>query len=474
MPQQNYLDELTPAFTPLLAIKEASRCLLCHDAPCSQACPAQTDPGKFIRSIYFRNFKGAAETIRENNALGAVCARVCPTEKLCQSGCTRAGVDAPIDIGRLQRFVTDFEQQTGMEIYQPGTKTLGKVAIIGAGPAGLQASVTLTNQGYDVTIYEKEAQPGGWLRNGIPQFRLPQSVLDAEIARIEKMGVTIKCNNEVGNTLTLEQLKAELSENTALVSVMAANNEIGTIQPIKQIAELAHSVGAKFHTDAVQAVGHMHIDVQEMGIDMLSLSGHKFRGPRGTGVLYVKKGITLEPLVYGGGQERGLVSGTENTAGCIGLAAAMKEAVEGLDEKMGYVKKLTDKLVKGIMENIPYSHYTGDPVNRLPGTASFVFEAIEGEGLILRLDNAGVCGSTGSACSTGSLDPSHVLMAIGLPHEIAHGSLRLTLGEQNTEEDVDYIIETVTDVVKTLRSMSPVWENGKPNLTAAADLTAHH
>ena len=292
---------------------------------------------------------------------------------------------------------------------------------------------------------------------------------------LEKEGYRVTyLNVDKEGRVDLEQLKAELSEDTALVSVMAANNEIGTIQPIKQIAELAHSVGAKFHTDAVQAVGHMHIDVQEMGIDMLSLSGHKFRGPRGTGVLYVKKGITLEPLVDGGGQERGLVSGTENTAGCIGLAAAMKEAVEGLDEKMGYVKKLTDKLVKGIMENIPYSHYTGDPVNRLPGTASFVFEAIEGEGLILRLDNAGVCGSTGSACSTGSLDPSHVLMAIGLPHEIAHGSLRLTLGEQNTEEDVDYIIETVTDVVKTLRSMSPVWENGKPNLTAAADLTAHH
>ena len=291
---------------------------------------------------------------------------------------------------------------------------------------------------------------------------------------LEKEGYRVTyLNVDKEGRVDLEQLKAELSEDTALVSVMAANNEIGTIQPIKQIAELAHSVGAKFHTDAVQAVGHMHIDVQEMGIDMLSLSGHKFRGPRGTGVLYVKKGITLEPLVYGGGQERGLVSGTENTAGCIGLAAAMKEAVEGLDEKMGYVKKLTDKLVKGIMESIPYSHYTGDPVNRLPGTASFVFEAIEGEGLILRLDNAGVCGSTGSACSTGSLDPSHVLMAIGLPHEIAHGSLRLTLGEQNTEEDVDYIIETVTDVVKTLRSMSPVWENGHPNLTAATELHAH-
>ena len=293
---------------------------------------------------------------------------------------------------------------------------------------------------------------------------------------LEKEGYRVTyLNVDKEGRVDLEQLKAELSEDTALVSVMAANNEIGTIQPIKQIAELAHSVGAKFHTDAVQAVGHMHIDVQEMGIDMLSLSGHKFRGPRGTGVLYVKKGITLEPLVYGGGQERGLVSGTENTAGCIGLAAAMKEAVEGLDEKMGYVKKLTDKLVKGIMENIPYSHYTGDPVNRLPGTASFVFEAIEGEGLILRLDNAGVCGSTGSACSTGSLDPSHVLMAIGLPHEIAHGSLRLTLGEQNTEEDVDSYHRDgpPTSLRRCLLPMSPVWENGHPNLTAATELHAH-
>ena len=291
---------------------------------------------------------------------------------------------------------------------------------------------------------------------------------------LEKEGYRVTyLNVDKEGHVDLEQLKNELSEDTALVSVMAANNEIGTIQPLKQISELAHSVGAKFHTDAVQAVGHMHIDVQEMGIDMLSLAGQKFRRPRGTGVLYVKNGIQLEPLVYGGGQERGLVSGTENTAGFIGLAAAMQDACEHLDEKMGYVKKLTDKLVKGIMENIPYSHYTGDPVNRLPGTASFVFEAIEGEGLILRLDNAGVCGSTGSACSTGSLDPSHVLMAIGLPHEIAHGSLRLTLGEQNTEEDVDYVIETVTDVVKTLRSMSPVWENGKPNLTAATELHAH-
>lgn len=177
MSQHEYQAELIPAFTPLLAIKEASRCLLCHDAPCSQSCPAETDPGKFIRSVYFRNIKGAAETIRENNALGAVCARVCPTEKLCQQGCSRSGIDTPIDIGRLQRFVTDFEQQTAMQIYQPGRKDKGKVAIIGAGPAGLQASVTLTNLGYDVTLFEKEAQPGGWLRHGIPEFRLPQKVL---------------------------------------------------------------------------------------------------------------------------------------------------------------------------------------------------------------------------------------------------------------------------------------------------------
>lgn len=209
MSQQNYLDELIPAFTPLLAIKEASRCLLCHDAPCSQGCPAQTDPGKFIRSVYFRNFKGAAETIRENNALGAVCARVCPTEKLCQAECSRSGIDKPIDIARLQRFVTDFEQQTDMKIYRPGSKTLGKIAIIGAGPAGLQASATLCNLGYDVTVFEKEAQAGGWLRHGIPEFRLPQRVLDNEIQRIVEMGVTIECCCEIGNSLTLEQLKAE-------------------------------------------------------------------------------------------------------------------------------------------------------------------------------------------------------------------------------------------------------------------------
>lgn len=267
----------------------------------------------------------------------------------------------------------------------------------------------------------------------------------------------------------LGQLRREISEDTAIVSVMAANNEIGTIQDLKAISDLAHAHGAVFHTDAVQAVGHMPLDVQAMGIDLLSLSAHKFRGPKGIGALYCRKGITLKPSVFGGGQERGWASGTENVAGMVGLGVAIEDAVTGMAEKMGYVRGLTDRLIEGIMK-IPYTHLTGDPENRLPGTASFVFEAIEGEGLILRLDACGVCGSTGSACSTGSLDPSHVLMAIGLPHEIAHGSLRLTLGEQNTEEDVDYLIESVTKVVDGLRAMSPVWVNGKPDLSMAASL----
>lgn len=270
----------------------------------------------------------------------------------------------------------------------------------------------------------------------------------------------------------LDQLARELCEDTALVTIMAANNEIGTIQPIAEIAKLAHAHGAVFHTDAVQAVGHMPLNVHDMDIDMLSLSAHKIRGPKGIGALYCKKGISLVPLIHGGGQERGLASGTENVAGMVGLAEALRDAAAHMDTVLPYVTSLRERLVEGVMK-IPYTHYTGDPVNRLPGTASFIFEAIEGEGLILRLDNEGICASTGSACSTGSLDPSHVLMAIGLPHEIAHGSLRLTLGEENTEEDVDYIIEKLTAVVETLRAMSPVWQDGNPNLTAASALHTH-
>ena len=284
---------------------------------------------------------------------------------------------------------------------------------------------------------------------------------------MERIGsdVTYVNVDEQGH-LKLDELEAAINENTALVTVMAANNEIGTIQDLKAISDICHKHGVLFHTDAVQAMGHMRIDVRELGIDMLSMSGHKLRGPKGTGALYCRKGIVLEPLIHGGGQERGKRSGTENVAGIVGLGEAVRYADENLESSMAYVTKLRDRLIEGVLK-IPYTQLTGDPVNRLPGTASFVIECIEGESLVLRLDLAGISVSTGSACSTGSLDPSHVLMAIGLPHEIAHGSLRVTLGEQNTEEDVDYLIEKITYVVKTLRDMSPVWDekiSGQPML----------
>ena len=253
------------------------------------------------------------------------------------------------------------------------------------------------------------------------------------MAALERMGFEVTYIKPTAEGyIRPEDVEAAIRPDTALVSIMMANNEIGTIQPIKEIAEIAHKHGVWMHTDAVQAVGAIPVDVKELGVDMLSMSAHKFNGPKGMGALYCRKGIKLEPLIHGGGQERGLRSGTENVAGIVGLGEAIRYADENMEKNMAYVKGLRDRLIEGVLK-IPYTHLTGDPVNRLPGTASFVFEAIEGEGLILRLDNAGVCGSTGSACSTGSLDPSHVLMAIGLPHEIAHGSLRLTLGEQNTE-----------------------------------------
>ncbi len=253
-----------------------------------------------------------------------------------------------------------------------------------------------------------------------------------------------------------DDLKAALRPDTILVSIMAANNEVGTIEPIRDLAAAAHQAGALFHTDAVQAVGHMPIDVKEWGVDLLSLSAHKFCGPRGVGALYVKSGLRLPPLIFGGGQERGRRSGTENVAGAVGMAAALWEAVSNMPRESARLTALRDKLISGL-KKIPRSRLTGDPVNRLPGSVSFIFEAIEGESIVLRLDNEGICSSSGSACSSASLDPSHVLLAIGLPHEIAHGSLRLSLGEETSEEDIEYLLEKVPQVVSDLRSMSPLW-----------------
>lgn len=252
-------------------------------------------------------------------------------------------------------------------------------------------------------------------------------------------------------------LEAAIRPDTILISVMAANNEIGTIQPIAEIGAIAKAHKVLFHTDAVQAVGHIPVDVEEWNVDLLSLSGHKFGGPKGIGALYMKKPLRLPALIQGGGQEKGRRSGTENVPGAVGMAAALKEATDHLPEESARLAALRDKLIAGL-SSLPYASLTGHPVKRLPGTASFVFEGVEGEALLLHLDARGICASSGSACSSASLDPSHVLLAIGLPHAIAHGSLRLSLGADNTEADVDYILKEVPAVVAYLREMSPVWD----------------
>ena len=252
-------------------------------------------------------------------------------------------------------------------------------------------------------------------------------------------------------------LEQAIRPDTILISVMAANNEIGTIQPIAEIGAIARAHKVLFHTDAVQAVGHIPVDVEAWNVDLLSLSGHKFGGPKGIGALYMKKPLRLPALIQGGGQEKGRRSGTENVPGAVGMAAALKEAVDHLAQESVRLSALRDKLIAGLSK-LPYTRLTGHPVKRLPGTASFVFEGVEGEALLLHLDAKGICASSGSACSSASLDPSHVLLSIGLPHAIAHGSLRLSLGAENTEEDVDYILKEVPAVVAYLREMSPVWD----------------
>ena len=252
-------------------------------------------------------------------------------------------------------------------------------------------------------------------------------------------------------------LEQAIRPDTILISVMAANNEIGTIQPIAEIGAIARAHKVLFHTDAVQAVGHIPVDVEAWNVDLLSLSGHKFGGPKGIGALYMKKPLRLPALIQGGGQEKGRRSGTENVPGAVGMAAALKEAVDHLAQESARLSALRDKLIAGLSV-LPYTRRTGHPVKRLPGTASFVFEGVEGEALLLHLDAKGICASSGSACSSASLDPSHVLLSIGLPHAIAHGSLRLSLGAENTEEDVDYILKEVPAVVAYLREMSPVWD----------------
>lgn len=278
------------------------------------------------------------------------------------------------------------------------------------------------------------------------------------LKKLEKEGfeVTLLDVHENG-MVSAQQVADAIREDTCLVSVMYANNEIGSIQPIAEIGAVCKEKGVIFHTDAVQAVGHVHINVKEENIDMLSLSAHKFHGPKGVGLLYARKGVRLTNIIEGGAQERGKRAGTENIPGIVSMVAALKEANANIDANAEKVSALRDRLIEGL-EKIPHSALNGDRTKRLPGNVSFCFEGIEGESLLLLLDAKGICASSGSACTSGSLDPSHVLLAIGRPHEVAHGSLRLTLSEENTQEEVDYIIEETTKVVKYLRDLSPVWK----------------
>ena len=279
------------------------------------------------------------------------------------------------------------------------------------------------------------------------------------LKKLEKEGFEVQLLDvKQGHNITAQQVKDAIRPDTCLVTTMYANNEIGSILPIAEIGAICKEAGVPFHTDAVQAVGHLHINVKEENIDMLSLSGHKFHGPKGIGALYCRKGFPLVNIIEGGAQERGKRAGTENIPANCGMAAAMKEACDHIDENAAKVSAMRDKLIEGLSK-IPHSAVNGDLKHRLPGNVSFCFEGIEGESLLLLLDQKGICASSGSACTSGSLDPSHVLLAIGRVHDVAHGSLRLSLCEWNTMEEMDHILKAVPEVVAYLRSMSPVWRD---------------
>ena len=277
---------------------------------------------------------------------------------------------------------------------------------------------------------------------------------------LEKEGYEITyIDVDENGIVKLDELEKAIREDTILISIMFANNEIGTIQPIKEIGEIAHRHNVTFHTDAVQAYGHIPIDVEDMNIDMLSASGHKLNGPKGIGFLYIKKGLKLRSFVHGGAQERRRRAGTENVTGIVGFGKAVEIAMNNMQERIDKEIALRDRLIEKVLKRVPYTRLNGDRTKRLPNNVNFSFQFIEGESLLIMLDMKGICASSGSACTSGSLDPSHVLLAIGLPHEIAHGSLRLTLSEENTEEEIDYVVDAIVEIVERLRSMSPLYED---------------
>ena len=277
---------------------------------------------------------------------------------------------------------------------------------------------------------------------------------------LEKQGYEVTyVGVDADGVVKLEELEAAIRPDTILITIMAANNEIGTIQPLKEIGEIAHKHGVLFHTDAVQAFAHIPLDVDDMNIDMLSASGHKIHGPKGIGIMYIRKGVKILSFIHGGAQERRRRAGTHNVPGIVGMGKAVEIASERMEEQSASITKMRDYLIEQVLEKVPYARLNGHRTNRLPNNANFCFRFIEGEGMLILLDQAGICGSSGSACTSGSLDPSHVLLAIGLPHEIAHGSLRLTLSEDTTKEDIDYTVDKLSEIIARLRSMSPLYED---------------
>ncbi|RKJ01682.1 cysteine desulfurase NifS [bacterium D16-54] len=332
-----------------------------------------------------------------------------------------------------------------------------------AGSIGAQArEIYFTGCGTEADNWAIKAAADAYREKGnhIITSRIEHHAVLHTCEYLEKQGFEITyLDVDENGVVKLEELKKAIRPSTILISIMFANNEIGTIQPIRKIGEIAKEHGILFHTDAVQAYGHLPIQVDDLHIDMMSASGHKINGPKGIGFLYIRTGVKIRSFIHGGAQERKRRAGTENVPGIVGFGKAAQIAFSNMEERACHERELRDYLMERVMEEIPYTRINGDRVNRLPNNANFAFQFIEGESLLIMLDGKGICGSSGSACTSGSLDPSHVLLAIGLPHEIAHGSLRLTMSEENTKEEMDFVVESIKEIVQRLRNMSPLYED---------------
>ena len=388
----------------------------------------------------------------------------------------------PVDPRVLEEMLPYFTEKYGnpSSVYQEGREARRAVEA-----ARLQIAQAINADPQEIYFTAGGSESDNWAIKGIALKNKARGnhIITTEIEHhavlhtceyLEKQGfeVTYLPVDEQG-MISLEDLKKVIKDETILVSIMFANNEIGTIEPIKEIGEIVKAKGILFHTDAVQAFGNIPVDVKDLNVDLLSLSSHKVYGPKGIGALYIRKGVPIESLVHGGAQERRRRAGTENTASIVGFGKAAELASQELDQNITHMKTLRDALIDGVMEKIPQVRLNGHPTERLPGNANFCFDYIEGESILLSLDLIGVAGSSGSACTSGSLDPSHVLLAIGLPAGIAHGSLRLTIGKSTTMEDIDYVVDHLVEIIERLRKMSPIDAN-TPIDDAVYDHSHHH